>query len=47
MLPKPVFCVVLPNIAVLVASLPNYGAVLTVEAKAVSGPESDYNCYSK
>jgi hypothetical protein len=47
MLPKPVFCVVLPNIAVLIASLPNYGAVLTVEAKAVSGPESDDNCYSE
>jgi hypothetical protein len=46
-LPKPVFCVVLPNSAVLIASLPNLGAVLSVEAKAVSGPESDDNCYSE
>ena len=46
-LPKPVFCVVLPNSAVLIASLPNLGAVLSVEAKAVSGPESDDKCYSK
>jgi hypothetical protein len=46
-LPKPAFYVVLPNIAVLIALLPNFGAVLTVEAKAVSGPESDDNCYSE
>jgi hypothetical protein len=44
-LPKPLFCVVLPDSAVFIAFFPNFGAVLTIEAKLVGGPAD--NCYSK
>jgi hypothetical protein len=44
---KPLFCVVLPDSAVLIGLLPDFGAVLTIEAKAVSGPESDDNRYGE
>ena len=46
-LPKPLFCVVLPDGAVLIGLLPEFAAVLTIEAKAVGGPESDDNRYSE
>ena len=46
-LPKPLFCVVLPDGAVLIGLLPDFGAVLTIEAKAVGGPETDDNCYGE
>jgi hypothetical protein len=46
-LPKPLFCVVLPHSTVLIALFPNFGAVLTVKAKLVGGPESGENCYSE
>ena len=41
------FCVALPDGAVFIGLLPEFGAVFTVEAKAVSGPESDENRYSE
>jgi hypothetical protein len=46
LLPEPQFCVMLPDSAELIALIPNFGAVLTIEAKLVSGPESgaDRNC---
>jgi hypothetical protein len=46
-LPKPLFCVVLPDSAVLIALFPNFGAVLATEAKLVCSPESDDNCNSE
>jgi hypothetical protein len=46
-LPKQLLCVVLPDGAVFIGLLPEFGAVLTIEAKAVSGPEADDNCYSE
>jgi hypothetical protein len=47
LLPEPLFCVVLPDSAELIASFPNFAAVLTIEAKLVSGPESGADCYSE
>jgi alkylation response protein AidB-like acyl-CoA dehydrogenase len=44
---KPLFGVMLPDTAELIALLPNFGAVLAIEAKLVGGPESDNNCYSE
>jgi hypothetical protein len=38
---------VLPDNAVLIALFPNFGTVLAVEAKAVSGPKSDDNRQSE
>ena len=45
MLPEPQFCVVLPDSAELIGLFPNFGAVFTIEAKLVSGPESGADCY--
>jgi hypothetical protein len=42
-LPKPQSCLVLPDSAKLIALFPNFGAVLTIEAKLVGGPESGHN----
>ena len=46
-LPKPLFCVVLPDGAVLIGLLPDFGAVLTIEAKQVGSPETGADCYSE
>jgi hypothetical protein len=37
----------LPDSAELIALFPDFGAVLTIEAKLVGGPEYDANCYNK
>ena len=44
---KPQPCVVLPASAQLIALFPNFGAVLTIEAKLVGSPECAANCYSE
>ena len=47
LMPKPQSCVALPVSAYLIALFPNFGAVLTIEAKPVGSPESGADCYSE
>ena len=46
-LPKPVSCLALPDSAKFIASFPNFGAVITIEAKLVGSPKSGADCYSE
>jgi hypothetical protein len=47
LMPKPQSRVVLPESAELIALFPNFGAVLTIEAKLVGSPECGQESYSE
>jgi hypothetical protein len=40
-------CLGLPDSSKFIASFPNFGAVLAIEAKLVGSPESRADCYSE